>query len=218
MITIRNLTVGFGQQTVLKNLQLTVQKKEAVGILGASGCGKTTLLQVLTRLNKQWTGTVEVMEKDLRSYTRKALATLQQLIFQDPYGALHPHFTMMQSFKEIAMAHKIADVNHKVISLLEKVQLDADLRFRFSHQLSGGQRQRVVIAMALLTNPKILYLDEPTSALDVSVQADVLNLLKDIQGAQGLTFIFISHDAAVLKHMCTTLYQMQGGQLLPIKL
>lgn len=217
MIVIKDLTVCFGASRVLDGLDLHVRLGEVLGILGASGSGKTTLINVLTGLNKNWTGQIDLMGKDITSYNRKELAKIQQLIFQDPYGALHPYFTIIRSFQEIARAHKISHADEKITQFMHKVQLDPKLLFHFPHQLSGGQRQRVIIAMALLTSPKILYLDEPTSALDVSVQAEILNLLKDLKESQNLTYVFISHDQSVLKHMCDSLYSLVNGKLSPIK-
>lgn len=218
MIDISQLTIHFKDNHVLRALTLHVRNGESVGILGASGSGKTTLLNVLTGVITHWEGEIKIAGKNLRNYKRKELSHIQQVIFQDPYGALHPRFTIDKCFKEVARAQRIRDYESTVRSICEKVHLPAEIRFRFPHQLSGGQRQRVVIALALIAKPKILYLDEPTSALDVSIQAEILNLLKDIQEEEGLTTLFISHDAAVLKHMCHYVYKMQNGQLTPVTL
>ncbi len=213
MITIKDLIVSFGAHTVLDRLNLNVAHGESVGILGPSGSGKTTLINVLTGLNRNWQGCISLMDRRIQSYTRKELSCLQQLIFQDPYSVLHPYFTIIHSFNEIARAQKITHFSDKVTMIMQQVQLDQKFLFHFPHQLSGGQRQRAIIAMALLIEPKILYLDEPTSALDVSIQAEILNLLQDIKEEKRLTYVFISHDYAVLTHMCSHIYHLQKGQL-----
>jgi len=201
MIRVENLSFSFGDTPILKDFNLEVQRGECFGIFGPSGSGKTTLLNILTGRLKGWTGQIFLDGKPIQSYSPYALSSIQRLIFQDPYSALHPKFTLQKTFHEISRAHKIANSDAKIKALFQAVHLDPALLLRFPHQLSGGQRQRAVIASCLLTQPKILYLDEPTSALDASVQAELLNLLKDLQEAENLTYVFITHDAAVLHHM-----------------
>ena len=155
MIEISHLNVHFKDNHVLRQLTLHVQQGKSAGILGASGSGKTTLLNVLTGIPMHWEGDIQIAGKNLRDYKRKELARIQQVIFQDPYGALHPRFTIDKSFKEVARAQKIKDYEGAVTRICEKVHLPAEFRFRFPHQLSGGQRQRVIIALALMVKPKI---------------------------------------------------------------
>ena len=133
------------------------------------------------------------------------------MVFQDPFGSLHPRHTVDTIIGEPARVHRLDRINERVVTALEEVGLDASFRFRYPHQISGGQRQRVSIARALITDPEIILLDEPTSALDVSVQAEVLNLLMRLKRDHGLTYILVSHNLAVIAHMCETLSVMQNG-------
>jgi peptide/nickel transport system ATP-binding protein len=133
-------------------------------------------------------------------------------VFQDPYGSLHPRQTVDRLLLEPLAIHGFADTERRIVRALEEVGLGSGFRFRYSHQLSGGQRQRVAIARALILEPSILLLDEPTSALDASVQAEVLNLLEEVRAARNLTFIMVSHDLAVVTHMCDRLMVMQHGR------
>ena len=202
MIDVRNLSFAFGRQPILDNMSFHVAKGESLGIVGPSGTGKTTLLNLLTRLLPAPSGTIFLAGQPLDSYTLQELARLQQMVFQDPYSALHPKFKIEKTFAEIGRAQQIPDWHSRMDALLQNVHLDPALAQRFPHQLSGGQRQRIVIACALLANPQVLYLDEPTSALDVSVQAEILNLLKDLQEERALTMILITHDPAISAFMC----------------
>ncbi len=134
------------------------------------------------------------------------------MVFQDPYGSLHPRQTVDRLLLEPLAIHGIADAEPRIVRALDEVGLGSGFRFRYPHQLSGGQRQRVAIARALILEPSILLLDEPTSALDASVQAEVLNLLEELRRARKLTFIMVSHDLAVVTHMCERLMVMQHGE------
>ena len=135
------------------------------------------------------------------------------MVFQDPYGSLHPRQTVDRALSEPLIVHGIGDRDARIAQALADVALPATARFRFPHQLSGGQRQRVAIARALMSEPSVLLLDEPTSALDVSVQAEILNLLRDLQQRRRLTVILVSHNLAVTAHMCPTIAVMQAGQI-----
>jgi peptide/nickel transport system ATP-binding protein len=135
------------------------------------------------------------------------------MVFQDPYGSLHPRQTVDRILSEPLAVHRIPEPEARIRRALEEVALPRTARFRYPHQLSGGQRQRVAIARALISDPSVLLLDEPTSALDVSVQAEVLNLLADLRAARGLTCILVSHNLAVVAHLCARLAVMQGGQV-----
>ena len=136
-----------------------------------------------------------------------------QYVFQDPYGSLHPRQTVDRALREPLAIHRVADADARIREALAGVGLDARHRYRFPHQLSGGQRQRVAIARALILSPSILLLDEPTSALDVSVQAEILNLLQRLRKERSLTMIFVSHDLAVVAHVCETLAIMREGRI-----
>ena len=135
------------------------------------------------------------------------------MVFQDPYGSLHPRQTIDRQLAEPLIVHGIGEIDARIPRALDEVALPANLRFRYPHQLSGGQRQRVAIARALIAGPDALLLDEPTSALDVSVQAEVLNLLADLQSARGLTYILVSHNLAVVAHLCPVIGVMLAGEL-----
>ncbi|MGH6912739.1 MAG: ABC transporter ATP-binding protein, partial [Geminicoccales bacterium] len=136
-----------------------------------------------------------------------------QLIFQDPYGSLHPRHTVDRTLSEPVAIHRLGDVGGRVERALRAVGLGAGFRYRYPHQLSGGQRQRVAIARALMLEPRILLLDEPTSSLDVSVQAEILNLLSTLREQRGLTYLFVSHNLAVIAHMCAKVAIMNSGRI-----
>jgi peptide/nickel transport system ATP-binding protein len=136
-----------------------------------------------------------------------------QMVFQDPYGSLHPRQTVDRALSEPLVVHGIGDAEIRITRALAEVGLPAAARFRYPHQLSGGQRQRVAIARALMSEPDVLLLDEPTSALDVSVQAEVLNLLADLQAQRGLTTVMVSHNLAVVAHLCPMIAVMQLGEI-----
>ena len=135
------------------------------------------------------------------------------MVFQDPYGSLHPRHTIDAILSEPARVHKLDRIKDRVVTALEEVGLDASFRFRYPHQISGGQRQRVSVARALIIEPDIVLLDEPTSALDVSVQAEVLNLLMRLKREHGLTYVLVSHNLAVVAHMCESLAVMKDGKV-----
>jgi peptide/nickel transport system ATP-binding protein len=136
-----------------------------------------------------------------------------QMVFQDPYGSLHPRQTVDRALSEPLLVHGIGDIDRRIRQALSEVSLPPAARFRYPHQLSGGQRQRVAIARALMSEPEVLLLDEPTSALDVSVQAEVLNLLADLQDRRKLTYVMVSHNLAVTAHLCPMIGVMQGGEM-----
>jgi peptide/nickel transport system ATP-binding protein len=142
----------------------------------------------------------------------KAFRRLVQMVFQDPYGSLHPRHTVDKILAEPLAIHGLGDEQTRIERALDEVGLGTGFRFRYPHQLSGGQRQRIAVARALILEPQILLLDEPTSALDASVQAEVLNLLEDLRTRRGLTFIMVSHDLAVVTHLCERLMVMQRGE------
>jgi peptide/nickel transport system ATP-binding protein len=211
-IRVENLNVSFGDSHVVKDLSFSVASGESYGIVGESGSGKSTVLRVLSGLNRDWSGTVEITGQTQPKIRDKAFYRAVQMVFQDPYGSLHPKKTVDDTLAEPLAIHGIGDAETRIGRAMSEVGLPSSFRFRYPHQLSGGQRQRVAIARALVLEPSILLLDEPTSALDVSIQAEVLNLLQALRHERKLTSILVSHDLAVVGHMCERLLVMQFGR------
>ncbi|MDP3318643.1 MAG: ABC transporter ATP-binding protein [Bosea sp. (in: a-proteobacteria)] len=211
-IRVENLNVSFGDSHVVKDLSFSVASGESYGIVGESGSGKSTVLRVLSGLNRDWSGTVEIAGRTQPKIRDKAFYRAVQMVFQDPYGSLHPKKTVDDTLAEPLAIHGISDAERRIGRAMGEVGLPSSFRFRYPHQLSGGQRQRVAIARALVLEPSILLLDEPTSALDVSIQAEVLNLLQALRHERKLTYILVSHDLAVVGHMCERLLVMQFGR------
>ena len=215
MISIQNLNVVFGhgaaKNHAVKDFSFSMEKGESFGLVGESGSGKSTVLNCISGLLTHWTGRIRV-DGDLVS-KKRGLAFFRkvQMVFQDPYGSLHPRHTVDHTLKEPVAIHNLGDANHRVERVLGEVGLSPQFRFRYPHQLSGGQRQRVAVARALILEPEIILLDEPTSALDVSIQAEVLNLLNDVRKKRNLTYILVSHDLAVVSHMCDNISVMNRG-------
>jgi peptide/nickel transport system ATP-binding protein len=213
MIEVQDLRVRFGANEVVKGVGFTVPSGGSYGLVGESGSGKSTILRALSGLNPAWTGRMALDGVDLPPRRDKAFFRRVQMVFQDPYGSLHPRQTVDRALSEPLLVHGIGDRDRRIRDALAAVALPAAARFRYPHQLSGGQRQRVAIARALMSEPDVLLLDEPTSALDVSVQAEVLNLLRDLQEARKLTYLLVSHNLAVVAHLCPIVGVMQGGLL-----
>jgi len=211
-LAVSGLEVVFDGFRALKRVSLEVQPGESFGLVGESGSGKSTLLRAVAGLAPVTAGIVELDGKPLGRRRDKAFYRRVQMVFQDPYGSLHPRQTVDRLLQEPLAVHGVGDGEARIRRALDEVGLGAGFRFRYSHQLSGGQRQRVAIARALILEPSILLLDEPTSALDASVQAEVLNLLEQVRRDRKLTFLMVSHDLAVINHMCERLMVMQNGE------
>jgi peptide/nickel transport system ATP-binding protein len=211
-LSVRDLDVVFDGFRALKGVSLDVQPGESFGLVGESGSGKSTLLRAVAGLAPTSAGTISLHGKPLGPRRDKAFYRSVQMVFQDPYGSLHPRQTVDRLLLEPLAIHGVADSEPRILQALDEVGLGSGFRFRYAHQLSGGQRQRVAIARALILKPSILLLDEPTSALDASVQAEVLNLLEQVRRDRKLTFIMVSHDLAVVTHMCERLMVMQNGE------
>ncbi|ANL72125.1 dipeptide ABC transporter ATP-binding protein [Rhizobium phaseoli] len=215
MIKVRDLDVVFSagksSNHVVRGISFKVSPGETLGIVGESGCGKSTVLRCLAGMEAGWTGQIELGGKPLGKKRSREELTSAQMVFQDPYGSLHPRHRIGTALAEPLRAMGHSDIWSKVERALIQVGLPASFAARFPHELSGGQRQRVAIARALILSPPILLLDEPTSALDVSVQAEILNLLADQREEKGLTYLLVSHDLAVIAHMCDRVLIMKNG-------
>jgi ABC-type dipeptide/oligopeptide/nickel transport system ATPase subunit len=213
-----NVVFGHGKQAfhAVRQVSLAVEAGQSFGLVGESGSGKTTVLRALAGLLDRVasvSGEMTVDGESLHQQRSKSFRQRVQMVFQDPYGSLHPRHTVDTILSEPARVHRLDRIEERVVAALEEVGLDASFRFRYPHQISGGQRQRVSVARALITEPRIVLLDEPTSALDVSVQAEVLNLLMRLKREHGLTYVLVSHNLAVVAHMCETLSVMQNGAI-----
>jgi peptide/nickel transport system ATP-binding protein len=213
MIEVQDLVVRFGDVQAVRGLSFSVAEGSSFGIVGESGSGKSTVLRALSGLNPNWTGRMQIAGQALTPRRSRDFFRRVQMVFQDPYGSLHPRQTVDRALSEPLLVHGIGDVEPRILRALSEVALPAAARFRYPHQLSGGQRQRVAIARALMAEPEVLLLDEPTSALDVSVQAEVLNLLMDLQQQRRLTYVMVSHNLAVVAHLCPRVGVMQGGEM-----
>lgn len=212
-IEIRDLTVVFDDYTALDSVSLSIKPGESFGLVGESGSGKSTLLRAFAGLVPIADGHILLRNHYLKRRRDKEFHRSVQMVFQDPYGSLHPRQTVDRLLLEPLVIHGIDNQESRIRRALDEVGLDSSFRFRYPHQLSGGQRQRIAIARALILEPSVLLLDEPTSALDVSVQAEVLNLLDRVRRNRGLIFLMVSHDLAVITHMCDRLMVMQSGKV-----
>ncbi len=230
LVEVENLKVYFpiragifktvqGNVKAVDDISFTVRRGETLGLVGESGCGKSTTGRALIRLREPTEGTVKFDGVELTSLKPEQLRRLRrrmQIIFQDPYGSLDPRMTVGSIISEPLDTHKLAKGDEKrarVAELLKMVGLDPSYVNRYPHEFSGGQRQRIAIARAVVLRPEVLVLDEPTSALDVSVQAQVLGLLAELQRRYGMSYVFISHDLAVVRAMAHRVLVMKDGAI-----
>ena len=228
LVEIRNLVKHFPVEDsddvvrAVDGVSFDILAGETLGLVGESGCGKSTVGRCILRLYEPTSGEVSFEGQNIIGLPNKEMQKLRremQIIFQDPYASLNPRLSILSTISEPLKIHGIGnktEQKERVADLLRKVGMDADYMYRYPHEFSGGQRQRIGIARALALNPKLIICDEPVSALDVSVQAQVVNLLQDLQAEFGLTYLFISHGLAVVEHISQRVAVMYLGKIVEI--
>ena len=226
LLEVQNLKKYFnvangGVLHAVDDITFKIDEGKTLGIVGESGCGKSTLGRAILRLHEPTEGKVIYKGMDITSFNKEEMRKMRQhmqIIFQDPYASLNPRFTISQIIEEPLILHKFykseAERKERVAELMELVGLSPRMANLYPHEFDGGRRQRVVIARAMSINPKFVVCDEPVSALDVSVQAQILNLMMELQDKMGLTYIFISHDLSVIKHISDDIGVMYLGQMI----
>jgi len=219
---VRSGIFGRGERFVraVDGVSLRVRRGETMGLVGESGCGKSTLGRLMIRLVEPTFGRVAFDGRDITHLSQRALRPLRrrmQIVFQDPYSSLNPRMTVREIVGEAIAIHRLAktraDEEARIVALLERVGLRPDAMGRYPHEFSGGQRQRIGIARALAVEPQFIVCDEPVSALDVSIQAQIVNLLMDLQETMGITYLLISHDLAVVQHVSHRVAVMYLGKI-----
>ncbi|MBN1470355.1 MAG: ATP-binding cassette domain-containing protein [Syntrophaceae bacterium] len=224
-----SLSSGFfnPQERIIRavdNIDLTIYKGETLGLVGESGCGKSTLARLITRLEKPSSGYLMFKGEDILSYNKEGLKLYRrrvQIIFQDTYSSLNPRKSAVSAIKEPLTIHGIGDKTSRTQTALEimsKVGLKKEQAGRYPHEFSGGQRQRIGIARALVLNPELIIADEPVSSLDVSIQAQILNLLRDLKKDFNLTYLFVSHDLNVIRYISDRVAVMYLGKIVELAL
>ena len=202
--------------TAVNNVDLNIKEGECVGLVGESGCGKSSIARIITNLERHSGGDIFINDINMKEFNKKKELYKQvQMIFQNPLDSFNPRIKLGNSIGEIKvnLGYNKREIKKEVIELLEKVSLSEDYYYRYPKEVSGGQCQRAAIARALLIKPKLLICDEPTSALDVSVQGQIINLLNDIKEKTKTSFLFISHDLALVQNFCDKIYVMYEGEI-----
>ena len=202
--------------TAVNNVDLNIKEGECVGLVGESGCGKSSIARIITNLERHSGGDIFINDINMKEFNKKKELYKQvQMIFQNPLDSFNPRIKLGNSIGEIKvnLGYNKREIKKEVIELLEKVGLSEDYYYRYPKEVSGGQCQRAAIARALLIKPKLLICDEPTSALDVSVQGQIINLLNDIKEKTKTSFLFISHDLALVQNFCDKIYVMYEGEI-----
>jgi oligopeptide/dipeptide ABC transporter ATP-binding protein len=211
-----------GHVKAVEDISFDIKKGETLGLVGESGCGKSTAGRTILRLHEKTSGNVYFEDRDIYKLNKKELRKLRldmQIIFQDPYSSLNPRMSIGDTVGEALLDHGICskkDIKDKVMETLEICGLAPYHYRRFPHEFSGGQRQRIGIARALILDPKFIVADEPVSALDVSIQSQIINLLTSLQDKKGLSYLFISHDLSVVQHICHRIGVMYLGSMVEI--
>ena len=224
ILEVENLTKYFatpaGQLHAVDGVSFSIEEGKTLGIVGESGCGKSTTGRCILKLIEPTSGRIIFDGEDITSYSRRKMRRLRQemqMVFQDPFSSLDPRQTVSQLISEPIIEHKLlsskSDIDRRTLELMETVGLAERYVNVYPHELDGGRRQRIGIARALAVNPKLIVCDEPVSALDVSIQAQILNLLKQLQRDMGLTYIFITHDLSVVKYFSDDIAVMYLGQM-----
>lgn len=216
--------IKVGVVKAVDGVSFSVREGETFGLVGESGCGKTTVGRSVLRIYKPTAGTITYKGEDITGFTEKEMSKYRremQMIFQDPYSSLDPRQSVGSIVREAITADKSnslskEDVERRVDELLQLVELDVSMKDRYPHEMSGGQRQRLGIARALACNPKLIVCDEPVSALDVSIQAQIINLFIRLQKKLGLTYVFVAHDLAVVRHISDRIAVMYLGNIVEI--
>jgi oligopeptide/dipeptide ABC transporter ATP-binding protein len=209
-----------GHVHAVDDVSFNIPKGKTIGIVGESGCGKTTLGRLIVRLLDPTSGDIFFSGKKISSLKQRKFRPFRkniQIVFQDPYASMNPRMTVKNILSEPLRVHKIlpkGKINPYILSIMREVGLDMEHLHRFPHEFSGGQRQRICLARSLILNPDLIVLDEPTASVDVSVQARVLNLLKDLQEKRNLTYLFISHDLSVVTFMAESIVVMYLGKIM----
>ena len=209
-----------GTVRAVDGVSMEIARGETLGLVGESGCGKSTTARAIARLIDATSGSVTLAGADLLALKGSELRSVRrnlQVVFQDPFASLNPRMTVFDTLSEPLTVHKIArgksELEGRVQKLMKQVGLSPEFMRRYPHEFSGGQRQRIGIARAIALSPKVVLLDEPVSALDVSIQAQIINLLRDLQEELGLTYLFVAHDLAVVRHVSTSVAVMYLGRI-----